>query len=59
MAFEKPIPRQEWVFLFTGDRETRGERLNEERRGATIQMELTHEAEEAQFQPGNDERRIA
>ena len=44
---------------FRGDRETRREPSNQERRRAMIQIELTHEAQDAQSQAGNDEGWIA
>lgn len=59
MALERPIPPAEWVFLFFGHTEARGASSTQERREAKIQIELAHEAEEAQFEPGSNERKIA
>ena len=59
MIFKRPIPQVERVFLFSGHTEAGGETATQERRRSTIQMELTHEAEEGQSQTGNDEGRIA
>jgi len=36
-----------------------GGKFNSRKEGAKIQMELAHEAEETQFEPGSNERKIA